>query len=108
MPAYLYDLNLGDRVTVVRSAEGPFVATGIAHDAGNDTFRFYLLRADDEPAWYPLAREFAIMGCLIDVLTPRFIAMSCVPAASPSVVARLSKLRDERILEYEIGCTSTA
>jgi hypothetical protein len=40
VPAYIYDLNQGDRVTVVRSAEGPFVATGIAQDAGNDTFRF--------------------------------------------------------------------
>lgn len=45
------------------------------------------------------------MGCLIDVLTPHFTAMSCVPDASPSVVARLSKLRDEGTLEYEIGRT---
>lgn len=57
VPAYVYDLNLGDRVTVVRSAEGAFVATGIAHDAGNNTFRFYLLNADAETAWYPLARS---------------------------------------------------
>jgi hypothetical protein len=108
VPAYVYDLNLGDRVTVVRSAEGPFVATGIAHDAGNDTFRFYLLDADDETSWYPLARELAIMGCLIDVLTPRFTVVSCVPEASPSVVARLAELREEGILEYEIGRTGTA
>lgn len=59
VPAYVNDLGLGDRVTIVRSGEGSLVAPGIAHDAGNHTFRFYLLDAD-ETAWYPLAREFAI------------------------------------------------
>lgn len=50
VPAYPYDLNLGDRVTVVRCAEGPFVATGIAHDAGNNTFRYWLVDQDDGTA----------------------------------------------------------
>lgn len=108
VPAYAYDLNLGDRVTVVRSAEGPFVATGIAHAAGNNTFRFYLLDPDDETAWYPLAQEFASMGCLIDVLTPHLTALSCAPKASQSVANRLARLGELGILEYETGHTTTA
>jgi hypothetical protein len=108
VPAYAYDLNLGDRVTVVRSAEGPFVATGIAHDAGNYTFRYHLLDNDDETAWYPLAQEFASMGCLIDVLTPKLTALSCVPEASQSVAGRLALLEEQGILNYETGRTTTA
>lgn len=106
VPAYVYDLGLGDRVTTVRSGEGSLVATNIAHAAGNHTFRFYLLDADDETRWYPLATEFAVMGCLIDVLSPHFIALSCISEASHSVTARLAELGDEGILEYEIGRTS--
>lgn len=43
----------------------------------------------------------------MDVLTPRFTAMSCVPDSSPSVVARLAELKKEGILEYENARTST-
>lgn len=103
VPAYAYDLNLGDRITVVRSAEGPFVATGIAHDAGNNTFRYYLLESDDGNAWYPLAQEFASMGCLIDVLTPRLTALSCASEASPRVADRLALLEEQGVLQYESG-----
>lgn len=108
VPAYAYDLNLGDRVTVVRSAEGPLVATGIAHDAGNYTFRYYLLDPDDLTVWSSLAQEFASLGCLIDVLTPSLTALSCVPEASQSVVGRLALLEEQGILNYETGRTTTA
>ena len=108
VPAYVYDLNLGDRVTVVRSEEGPLVATGIAHDAGNDTFRYYLLDSEDVTGWYPLAEEFAAMGCLIDVLTPSLTALSTAPEASQSVADRLARLEDQGILQYETGRTTAA
>jgi hypothetical protein len=103
VPAYAYDLNLGDRVTVVRSAEGPFVATGIAHDAGNNTFRYYLLEPDDGRAWYPLAQKFASIGCLIDVLTPGLTALSCAPESSQPVVDRLALLEEQGVIQYESG-----
>lgn len=107
VPAYAYDLNLGDRVTVVRSAEGPLVATGIAHDAGNNTFRYYLSETDDGEAWYPLALEFAFLGCLIDVLTPRLTALSCAPEASQKVFDRLALLEEQGVLQHESGRTTT-
>lgn len=107
VPAYAFDLNLGDRVTVVRSAEGPFVATGIAHDAGNITFRYYFLDSEDGTAWYPMAQEFAAMGCLIDVLTPSLTALSCVPEASQSVADKLARLEEQGVLQYETGRTNS-
>jgi hypothetical protein len=107
VPAYAYDLNLGDRVTVVRSAEGPFVATGIAHDGGNNTFRYYLLEPDDGRAWYPLAQKFASMGCLIDVLTPDLTALSCPPESSQPVVDRLALLEGQGVIQYESGRSTT-
>ena len=33
VPAYLYDVNFGDRVNVMRSAENALVATGVERDA---------------------------------------------------------------------------
>ncbi len=108
VPASAYDLNLGDRVTVFRSAEGPFVATGIAHDAGNNTFRYYLLDQDDGTAWHLLAQEFASSGSLIDVLTPTLTALSCVPETSQSVAYRLASLEEHGLPKYETGCTTTA
>jgi Domain of unknown function (DUF4265) len=106
VPAYAYGLNLGDRVTVVRSAEGPLVATGMAHDAGNNTFRYFLLDPDDGRAWYPVAREFAAVGCLVDVLTPSLAALSCVPEASQLVAERLALLEEQGVLQYETGRTT--
>jgi hypothetical protein len=68
---------------------------------------FYLLSADDETAWYLRAREFAIMGCLIDVLTPlhcHVLRSGCIAVSGcPALEAQ-----DDGILEYEIGRTSTA
>jgi hypothetical protein len=90
------------------SAEGPFVAAGIAHDGGNNTFRYYLLDQDNGTAWHLLAQEFAFMGCLIDVLTPNLTALSCVPQASQSVADRLALLEEQGILKYETGRTTTA
>lgn len=108
VPAYAYDLNLGDRVSAVRSAEGPFVATGITFDAGNYTFRYYLLDRDDKTDWYPLAQEFAAIGCLIDVLSPHLTALSCALEASQSVADRLAQLAEQGTLQYETGRTFTA
>ena len=103
VPAYAYDLRFGDRVTVVRSAEGPFVATGMAQRSGNHTFRFFLSDASDETGWYPLAQEFGTLGCLVDVLTPRLTALSCTPNTARSVTERLERLNKEGLLEFEIA-----
>ncbi|MFK0009700.1 DUF4265 domain-containing protein [Paenarthrobacter sp. NPDC090520] len=54
--AYLYDVNFGDRVNVMRSAEKALVVTGVERDARNFTFRV-VLKSHDPKAWQPLAYE---------------------------------------------------
>jgi len=105
VPAYAYNLHLGDRVSVIPSDNGSLVATGITERGGNNTYRFYLRDGSNQNEWYPLAQEFATMGCLIDVLTPKFVALSCAPDTSWKVSERLMQLQHEEILEYETGQT---
>lgn len=62
VPIYLYDVNFGDRVKVVRSAEGPYVAVGIAQRSGSSTFRA-LLTSELPNAWHVLSSELAEQGC---------------------------------------------
>ncbi|WP_104060486.1 DUF4265 domain-containing protein [Arthrobacter sp. 4R501] len=104
VPAYLYDVNYGDRVTVKRSDENALVATGIHHDALNFTFRV-LLKSDDANAWRPLATELAELGCLLDVISPRFFAISCGEPLAQEVADRLLALQHDGDLHYETGRT---
>ncbi|WP_157371041.1 DUF4265 domain-containing protein [Arthrobacter sp. Leaf141] len=104
VPAYLYDVNFGDRVSVMRSAENALVATGVECDALNFTFRVQLT-ADDPNAWRPLAEELAKKGCLLDLISPRFFAISCGEPQAQEVADRLSALERTDILHYETGRT---
>ncbi|WP_284987662.1 DUF4265 domain-containing protein [Arthrobacter sp. fls2-241-R2A-172] len=104
IPAYLYDLNFSDRVSVMRSAENALVATGVEHDARNFTFRV-LLKSDDPTAWQPLGSELAERGCLLDLMSPRFFAISSSEAQAQEIADRLFALQHEGILHYETGRT---
>lgn len=103
VPAYVKDLNLGDRVSVVENGDASWVATGHVHDAGNDTYRFFLRDAEDESMWRPLSEEFAQRGCLVDVLTPRLVALSSGRSDSQAVADRLAFLEGQGVLVYETG-----
>jgi hypothetical protein len=39
---FAYDVNYGDEISVVTSAEGPIVATGVTKNSGNYTFRVWM------------------------------------------------------------------
>ena len=104
VPAYLYDVNFGDRVNVMRSAENVLVATGVERDALNFTFRV-LLKSDDPNAWQPLASELAEQGCLLDFISPRFFAISCGEPQAQEVADRLFALERGGVLHYETGRT---
>ena len=43
------------------------------------------------------------MGCLIDLLSPRLIALSCSPDLAEPVAGRLAQFQEEGILDYESG-----
>ncbi|WP_281449339.1 DUF4265 domain-containing protein [Paenarthrobacter nitroguajacolicus] len=104
VPAYLYNINFGDRVNVMRSEENALVATGLNHDALNFTFRV-LLNSDEPNAWQPLATELARLGCIVDVMSPRFLAISCSETLSQDVADQLFTLQNNSVLHYETGRT---
>lgn len=88
----------------MRSAENALVTTGVEHDARNFTFRV-LLKSDDPNAWQPLGSELAERGCLLDVISPRFFAVSCSEAQSQDVADSLFALQQLGVLHYETGRT---
>ncbi|SCC28155.1 protein of unknown function [Pseudarthrobacter enclensis] len=104
VPAYLYDLNFGDRVSVMRSAENALVATGVEHDALNFTFRVQL-NFEEPNTSQLLAAELAENGCLIDFISPQFFAISCDEAQAQEVADRLFALEHDGVLHYETGRT---
>lgn len=104
VPAYLYDVNFGDRVNVMRSAENALVATGMDRGALNFTFRV-LLKSEDPNAWQPLASDLAERGCLLDFISPRFFAISCGQPPAQEVADRLLALQHDGVLHYETGRT---
>ena len=69
VPVFAYDLNLGDEVEVVASAEGPLVAVRPVHDAGRFTFRVLFPDAvdPDDRSWLTLQRDLEPFGCWFDV-----------------------------------------
>jgi hypothetical protein len=104
VPFWLYDLNLGDEVSVIDSAEGALVANGIVNDAGAFAFRVIFDGADaDDDRWRQLMVELEPYGCSFDVRSPGFVALSS-PAEHAQTVADLLSAREERgELQYETG-----
>lgn len=104
VPAYIHNLNFGDRVSVMRSAENALVATGVKRDARNFTFRIQL-NTDEPNASRPLAADLAENGCLVDFISPQFFAISCGEPQAQEVADRLSLLEHDGVLHYETGRT---
>lgn len=76
IPFWVHDLNLGDEVRLMESAEGAPVVIGVVVDAGNYTFRVRFASArDEDPRWRALMAELEPFGCLADVRSPAFLAI---------------------------------
>lgn len=106
VPAYAYGVNLGDEVAVVASAEGGLVATSIARDAGQYTFRvMFSEHADsgDDERWRRLQQDLEQYGCWFDVMSPRFVAISADPVVAQDVADWLYALQAAGDLHYETG-----
>src|SRR4051794_5152595 len=64
VPLWVYDLNLGDVVQVVASAEGALVAEQRVRESTNFTFRIVFDDAGpDDGRWRQLMDDFAPYGC---------------------------------------------
>src|SRR4051812_3831262 len=104
IPVFAYDVNLADRVAIVKSAEGADVASAILLDAGNFTFRTYFETAS-EPGrhWRPLMTDLESLGCWFDTWDENLVAVSAAPEHAQEVSNYLSMRQGRNELQYETG-----
>jgi hypothetical protein len=104
VPFWVYDVNLGDEVSLVDSAEGAPVADGIVIDAGNFTFRIIFHEADaSDGRWQELMVEFERYDCWFDVHSPGLVGVSAPQGHARSVADLLSAKERSGELQYETG-----
>lgn len=104
IPVFAYDLNLGDVVRVVRSAEGATVVSGVVTKSGNYTFRVWL--EDEAQAgehWKRVMKELEPFGCWFDTWSERLIAISVTETFAQSVADYLRARESASELKYETG-----
>ncbi|MDQ0648286.1 hypothetical protein QFZ53_002482 [Microbacterium natoriense] len=78
VPALAYDVAFGDRVSIVRSAEGSPVVNGIHERGPFGTFRLWLGESVNlTSSWRSVAEKYAELGCLVDVYSEKLIAIAC-------------------------------
>jgi hypothetical protein len=104
VPFWVYDLDLGDEVTLMDSAEGAPVVTGVVLDGGNYTFRVrFEHAADDDVRWRGLMVELEPFDCWFDVRSPGFLAVSAPPAHAQAVADHLDDRERRGDLLFETG-----
>ncbi|MCW2742235.1 MAG: hypothetical protein JWR45_2657 [Blastococcus sp.] len=106
VPVFAYDLNLGDQVEVVTSAEGPLVAVRPLQDAGRYTFRVWFPDWPDleqDERWKGLQVELEPFGCWFDVYSPRLVAVSADPDEARAVTDVLDAGERAGRFIYETG-----
>jgi Domain of unknown function (DUF4265) len=106
VPVFAHDVNLGDEVEVVASAEGPLVGTRVVRDAGQFTFRVLFPvreRLEDDERWRELQVDLEPYGCWFDVYSRTFIAVSAEPGVAHAVADFLSESEQAGRLQYETG-----
>jgi hypothetical protein len=106
VPVFAYDLNLGDEIEVVVSAEGPWVAVRPLQDAGRHTFRVWFADWPDlgqDQRWKDLQVELERFGCWFDVYSPRLVAVSADPEVAGAVADALAAGETSGRFIYEAG-----
>lgn len=103
VPVFAYDVNYGDELSVVASAEGPLVATGVTKDNGNHTFRIWLPEAATDSLSQEVVNEFGRRGCLIESYSYRLIGLSCAPRDAQAVADALQAGENSGCFIYETG-----
>jgi hypothetical protein len=114
IPVYIYNVNLGDEVEFVASAEGPLVATRVTRDAGRLTYRVWFAdlfpgvegAAPDE-RWKSLQIDLERFGCWFDMYSPQLIAVSAEPDVAAAVADYLAEGEAAGRFVYETGRTAS-
>lgn len=102
VPLFAYDVNFGDEVAVMPSAEGPLVATRVSSDAGSYTFRVWLDEADQD-AIRQLGTEFGEIGCYLEAYNDQLLGLSCPENLAQRVAGALFTGEQQRRFVYETG-----
>lgn len=106
VPAYVHDLNYGDRMSVMTSAEGALVATGIVGRSDQRTYRIWLPdRSETTETWESVAVRYSSHGALIDVVSDRLIAISCEREHSQAFADELAADERAGVFHYETGAS---
>ncbi len=106
VPLFAYDVNFGDEVSVVTSAEGPLVATGVLSDAGHYTFRLWL-EDGDPAALRQVVMEFGELGCYLEAHSERLLGLSCGQETAQAVADALLAGEERGRFVYETGRQQT-
>lgn len=102
VPAYAYDLNFGDQLSTMKSAEGALVCTGIIHPSEEWTYRVWL-PDDASTRWQQIAEDYAKAGCLVDIISSHLIAISCHRELAQVIADKLTVDQDAAVLTCETG-----
>ena len=108
VPLFVYDVNYGDEISVVVSAEEPLVATGITKDAGNCTFRAWMHEDAGDEALRDVVTVFGALGCLIEGHSDGLIGLSCSPEKAQHVADALEVAEKDGRFTYETGRQSNS
>lgn len=105
IPFWLYDLNLGDEVEVLDSAEGAPVAARLMRDAGNFTFRVRREGSDGDDWRRGLMVDLERFECWFDVRSSGFLALSAPSVHAEAVANYLHAREQQGDLQFETGRT---
>lgn len=104
VPFWVYDINLGDEVALLKSAEAALVVAGVVVDGGNYTFRVRFEDVThDDVRWRELIVELEPFGCWVDVRSPGLLAMSAPPTHAQAVADYLDVRERRGDLLFETG-----
>ena len=84
------------------------MATGIAKDSGNYTFRVWLPASATDSGVQEVANEFGPLGCLIEPYGTRLIGLSSGPAEAQAVADALHAGEESGRFLYETGRQRTS
>ena len=101
---FAYDLNLGDVVRVIRSAEGAPVISELITGSCNSTFRALFERESHVGEhWKRLMEDLEPFGCWFDVYSPQLVALSAEPEVAQAVADVLADEQRAGRWVYETG-----
>jgi hypothetical protein len=107
VPVFVYDVNLGDVVRTVSSAEGATVVSEVVVDGGNYTFRVIFDReASPGEHWKRLMKDLEPFGCWFDTWSEILVAVSVDAAKAQAVADYLATRENQGELKYETGRAS--